>query len=585
MTSRFSTAATLLLALSACGGGQTRLDIFSTHRADNEEAMLATLGETIAQLPIAQGSRVAVGVVDGGLVGTNLQNGESWAFEHALDSRPVLVGTVVVGMGGGELFALDAPSGNLLWTRRAVGALRGAGDDGRTTVVSLATKGDNATTILIVSHDGRVVRQLEVDPIVGVPAIAGNFAFFPWGERHVTVYDLTLGDEVARLGLPERASQAFTVGKALFFGESHVYRYDADLVRNPEHAPFVTSPPRELPGAPLWQSNGTRVLPLAADSRDKARLYAHPKAKGPLGVEGETFVGTYFKLVLGLDSKTGATRWVRTMPNELLGGAAYVGGTALCDAEGTIRFVDQRSGEIAGMLSLGRKVKACIVQADGLERPSAPSQTSLAEQFTQALQASSPELIAMQKELLRELRDLRIESVTKTLIDILSSKQTPQSLLPDAREALAARRNGTAYMLEALARHYDYLRDELLPPPVGPLAEALAAMGELHAAPLLTEHLLDPSTSSSDIEKVAHALFFLATERELPQLKSFFALYRATADDESLVRAVAVIARTIVDIAGSEGRDLIERSAADPTTVPELEALLATLLGGEEKAP
>lgn len=577
--------AALPLVLSACGGGQTRLDIFSAHRAANEPSALAALQSTLAHLPIPEGARVAIGVVDDGIVGTSLTSGATWTFEHPLDSRPVVVGTVVVGMGQGELFALDATSGEPLWTRRATGALRGAGDDGRTTVVSLATKGENATTILVVSHDGRVMRQLEVGPVVGVPAVIGHHAFFPWHDRSVTIYDLTNGDEVVRFALPERTSRAFTIGKALYFGEQHVFRYGEDLAREPARALSITSPPRELPGSPKWQTNGTSVVPLTADARDKVRLYAHPKAVGPLGVEGDTFVGAYFKLAMGFDAKSGATTWVRTMSDELLGGAAFLGGTALCDAAGTVTFLDQQTGEVAGEVSLGRSVKACVVQADGLSRPSMPSRSPLAEQFTSALKAASPELIAMQKELLRELRDIGKDgSFTKALIDILGARETPQALVSDAREALAARRNGTPHMLEALARHYDYLRDELLPPPVGPLADALAAMNELHAAPLLAAHLLDPATSSSDIERVAHALFALATERELPQLRSFFALYRATADDEALVRAAAIVARTIVDIAGPEGRELVERGLHDPTTVPELRERLATMLNGEEMA-
>ena len=51
-------------------------------------------------------------------------------------------------------------------------------------------------------------------------------------------------------------------------------------------------------------------------------------------------------------------------------------------------------------------------------------------------------------------------------------------ILAEARSLLASRRNGAEFMLEALRRHYDFLSDVLRSPPVGPIADALSAMGE-----------------------------------------------------------------------------------------------------------
>ena len=54
-------------------------------------------------------------------------------------------------------------------------------------------------------------------------------------------------------------------------------------------------------------------------------------------------------------------------------------------------------------------------------------------------------------------------------------------------------------MLESLARHYDFLKDVLRPPPVGPLADALAGMKETRAAPALVSHLFDPADTTNAI--------------------------------------------------------------------------------------
>lgn len=558
------------LALSACGGGRSRVDIFTSPRFDEDAEALRSLARRLDGLA-PRGADVAIGVVDGGIVGVELEGGEPWAFSHPLDSRPAVSGTVVVGMGEGELFALDARTGKRLWARPASGSLRGVGDDGHTTVVSLAAKGDNATTILVVSHDGRVIRQLEAQPVVGTPAIVGPYAFFPWQSNQVSVYEITSGDEVARIELPSETSLAFTLGGSLFFGEADLHRLDDVAERR---FVSVTTPPRALPGSPVWHRSGTAVLPVRADTRDKIRLHARPSASGPLAIEGRTFVGTYLQLAFGLDSETGATQWIRSMPHELLGGAAYQGGAALCDAEGTITFLDGRTGGVAGTVSLGRRIEACIVQADDFTRPRVLRESSLADELTTALTLSNPELLPMQRELLRELGGQRDEDFTKALIDIASSSVTPRALVGDVRSALAARRTGVRHMLEALARHYDFLQGEE-PPPLGPLAEALAIMGESRAAPLLAEHLLDPANTSDDIELVALALVYLATERELPQLETFFALHRATADDDALVTAVAHVARAIVAVAGAAGRDFVAKGMADSTTLPAVKARIA----------
>ncbi len=127
-------------------------------------------------------------------------------------------------------------------------------------------------------------------------------------------------------------------------------------------------------------------------------------------------------------------------------------------------------------------------------------------------------------------------------------------LLEDARQLLASRRNGADYMIASLAKHYDFLSDVLRPPPVGPMADALAAMNDKRAAPLLARHLNDPANSPDDIQRAARALEKLATPAEVEELKTFFALYRATADRPELVNAVLSVARALVRVGGPESQ-------------------------------
>jgi len=174
--------------------------------------------------------------------------------------------------------------------------------------------------------------------------------------------------------------------------------------------------------------------------------------------------------------------------------------------------------------------------------------------------------------------------VTKTLIDLTTSSRMPPDIRARARDLLALRRSGPELMLAALERRYDFLSGELLPPPVGPLADALAAMNERRAAPLLARHLNDPSTDSADVARAARALVVLATPAELPGLRTFFALYRATADEPALVQAVASVAAAMIRVGGSEGRALVERAARDPLTQPDVAKELSTMTAADGAA-
>lgn len=125
-------------AALACGGGQTRANVFSTEWDDDGGRSAQALYARLAETKIPEGANVVVAVTGNGdrIVGQPL-GGARWTFAHPLDSRPMVTGRVVIGSGGGEIFALDATTGTKLWGRPTGGLpLLGAGDDGRLTVVT-----------------------------------------------------------------------------------------------------------------------------------------------------------------------------------------------------------------------------------------------------------------------------------------------------------------------------------------------------------------------------------------------------------------------------------------------------------------
>ena len=264
--------------VSACGGGQTRIGkVFDTDWQDDGGRSIHAAWERISGFQVPKGANVAVGVTDAGLAGVSLDSGKHWSFAHAVDSRPFVTGDVVVGTGAGAVFALEASTGNKLWERSAGGMIRGAGDDGHTTVVSLAPSSHRGGVLLAIGREGNVVRQLEVDVGAGTPALVANVAFIPWQNQYITVYDLSSGDEVARATLRQQTSHAITVGGALYFGELGLTKFDADIgAASHNKANHMDLPARELPGSPRWMRSGGSPLKPDSDAFDRIRLYARP---------------------------------------------------------------------------------------------------------------------------------------------------------------------------------------------------------------------------------------------------------------------------------------------------------------------
>jgi outer membrane protein assembly factor BamB len=577
-----------LLTIAACGGGQTRGSAFDPSWFNDDGAAVAAFQKSFkaaasTSTSIPPGADVAVGVSGKStLVGITLSGGKTWSFEHALDSRPAVSGKVVVGLGTGELFALDSSTGKLLWKRNAGGRLRGAGDDGVTTVISILPSSGLGSVVLAIDHEGHVVRQIEDAATIGVPAVVDGYAFLPWQGQYVTIYDLHAGEERARALFRSATSRAFTVGGALFFGENGVTRFDDSIgLASRSGASSVKLPDRELPGAPRWMRPGSDTPLLAAAAHDQVRLYARPTASGAAAVSGGRYVATYFRVAIGLDATSGAIAWAHAHEAEILGGAAYEGGFALCDAKGDVTFLDARSGRVTGKVALEKPLTSCAVQADAFTQPGSGKTPSLTEQIAEVARLPDADLVPMQQVLLQELAKIDSPLATRTLIDLAASDRTAPALIEAARAALAARRTGADEMLAALDHRYDYLAGTLRPPPVGPLADALAAMKDLRGAPLLAAHLGDPATPPDDVRRAAAALIDLGGKAEIEPIRRFFAQYRGLGEpevDSAVQAAVVSCAAALIKIGA---RDVVAGAATDPFTNLSLRPRLAAILAGK----
>jgi outer membrane protein assembly factor BamB len=465
--------------------------------------------------------------------------------------------------------------------------LRGAADDGKTIVATLGAPPASKSLLLVIGRNGSVSTRIETPAALGRPAARGGIAFIPWAGQYVSAIDMDRGEEAGRLLTRELTSHALAVQGELFFGEKAMLHFDEkSRFASTNQAARTALPERLLPGQPRWLGPGAEIPLIDTGARANIRVYATPTWTGSeTRFASDRFVATYFRAVLGFDAKNGSLSWARAVPSPVVGGAAAASGFVLCTADGKVLFFSAAGGS-SRPTDLGAPLRGCVVEAGGLRVPAGEPPGPLATQLDRTLAALDPKMAAAQAFLVSELGRLEDAGVAKTLIDLTTSSRVPPDVRTRARDLLGQRRSGAEIMLAALERRYDFLSGELLPPPVGPLADALAAMGERRAAPLLARHLNDPSTELADLEHAARALSALATPDELPALRTFFALYRATADEPALVQAVVHVAEALVRVGGNDGRALIERATRDPLTQPSVvRALMAlTTPPGEARA-
>ena len=232
--------------------------------------------------------------------------------------------------------------------------------------------------------------------------------------------------------------------------------------------------------------------------------------------------------------------------------------------------LEAKHGQPVGEQELGEPVKACVVSAGPLRvgRPASPA-PPLVEQLASALALRDQQLAAAKKFFIGEVAKLDGEVATKSLLAVASEPESGPVFEADVRAALAQRRSGGRVMIAALERHYDYLDDVLKTPPVGAIAQALGAMKDKAAAPILARHLLDPANSEADVKDVAAALVVVAGPGEAPALRQFFVLSYASAESEPMQAAVVAVAQSLLLHGGKDGAALVG-AAGSAMTLPAI---------------
>jgi hypothetical protein len=157
--------------------------------------------------------------------------------------------------------------------------------------------------------------------------------------------------------------------------------------------------------------------------------------------------------------------------------------------------------------------------------------------------------------------------VTQQLLDAYEQRSTPNGLRSVIAQALITRRNGSEYLVAALARHYDFL-DNVTSTPLSIVVPALVAMNERRAVPGLVEHLRDPATAPADLIVVADGLARLADRSLSVWIVDWLRLYRAStafAGHEDALFALSRAARALSNTDASPSPTELAQAAQTAT--------------------
>lgn len=495
----------------------------------------------------------------------------------------------------------DAHDGRQLWRLPARDRvlLAATSDAEQLALLEVDRRGRRSLEVYARSANGAPRERLRVTAsgVLGRPALSSGTLLAPWGDGYLSALDVGAEKELARARLGEEPLNALWWGGALFFGGPPWVEL------TPGGAPPYGLPRRPLPGTLMGPLPDAALpsSPAGAGTMgpgigaDVTRLYVQPAPVSAAGGAGAHYMATYGRVAFGLEREQGALAWVLALPGRVLASVAVEGGFVVCDDSGGVRLLSSATGHIERFWQLARQrritlgepaLSACalapgsVLGADAGAAATPP--VPLLEQLAQVLALSDPGLSDAQRFLSRELAARPEPEATRVLIELVRRHSLGQVLQSEAEDLLATRRNGEDDMLAALSESGP--RGEETLPPIAPLGEALAALGEKRAAPLLARQLNRPAHTASAIARAAAALEQLASEDQYDELSVFFSLHRTTADSPEWVAAVVSIGRTLLRVGGERARQLIQFALRDPLTIAEIKSAMERTLGTSPQA-
>lgn len=598
-----ATALLTLFALSGCGGSTQ--NAFSHQFADNRADHFATI---LARMPAARahsqphnalGEPLVVVATHGeaserGLAAFSVANGEErWRFAFDAQTRPEILGDVVLTSDRQHLVALDLRTGRERWRRPLADlAYVGATRDGDTifyssTVGALGGARRVGHVVAVDASNGSELWRYEVHGVFGQPAATGGMVMIPWERQNLAILDATTGVELARLrSTDDVIAWAFDDPSGIYYGYRNIYRMNSSSVSGVRsESTHLTLP---LPTLPVLREgetarevevfdDGFLPKPGTRSARGRIRLYFAPDGtvdSHEIKILGNHVYFVYFRYVFGYDLD-GTLRFARILEEDVIGAEPTAEGLFVVGEQGQMHLLDKESGLDRWSGSLHQPLASVALDIGGsLSGQSAPTGSNDLRASLSAI-AVDPDnrLVPARAYAIQTLAALEESEITRDLLDLYAQQSMPSALRQVIASALRTRRTGSEYLIAALRQRFDFIEQTQVPP-LEVIVPSLLEMQARDAVPGLMQQLQDHETPATILPMLIHAIVELGDASIVPALQRFLVLYRADSAFQQYPEALAEAATGIFRHGGPEGRTMLTALVEESrTNVPLREAI------------
>lgn len=577
-------------------------NLFRDNNAEDAQAILARL--PASQATTAPENALAQPLVVAVQLGTpphltlfDLASGETlWDREVAqIDSRPLILGDMVLFVAGRYVMAWDLRNGSERWRYQVPEdwTFRGAAVEAGRCYVTVgkgrlgSVQRRDGIIVALDARDGSRLWEHTVPFLLGAPAAEGGLVFVPWDGQNMTVLDGTNGHEVARFrSLDDVIHFVMARPEGVFYGARALYRLTSRSASGRvDGATHYALPVEGIPGEPEFDLSGYELPGL---SMRKIRFFWAPQPAASdeaIALADDTIYLLYFRFILAYDSNTGQIRWTYRYDEDVEAVQVVPGGLFLVGRHGRVVFVGAESGGVEWQREMGFRVRSVTFSLGAMTPPD--RQTVEPRSVRQGLQEiifdPDNRLLPVRTYALQLLTQIDDPEVTQDLLEIHAREGVPEQLREAAAQALSERASGGAFLVDALGTHYDFLL-QTSPPPLDIVARTLVRMDSREAVPQLLEHLMDHETSLTALREVAAAVVALGDASVVGPLRDFLVRYHADSAFAENAEALNVMVDGLLRHGNVAEREVLERIQADPATLLAVRTHIAEAFAALEAA-
>jgi hypothetical protein len=576
------------LSLAACGGKTTLEKGVDTMWQWDGGVEASRVLSALEDKTVKPSVTAAVGITSEGLVGRALPDGRLWKYAGVVDVLPSISADMVFFTGAGKLTALSLETGRQLFSVPVDGRrLEGAGSDGNLSVM-LLVDADNARQdqVSVFRRDGTRTFRASTDARLGTPAAIDGVGLLPYSSQYVFGFDLESGKPYGRLLYRDGLHTVVARQDQVLLYGGGVSELSTEITSSPVSQSLKLNLPK-LPGDPIWPLDGSKPRPARSSP---VGVYTYPILKeGKLHFQGGTYAATYFEIIAGFSTDNNRLKWVTPVRRSIVGAAPGPQGTTVCLEDGSLWRIRWEDGALEPYGTLSTKLRACSVAPVDASL-AARQKLSLFEQVVSTLNKTGPDMVAMQRVLLKAIANPQSEETTDALLKICLDPMVSSELAREAARLLAGQKAGGEEMVEVLKQHTprpleedpaetdisESEMDEIAKaglgraPPVGKISEALVRLKTPGAAAALAPFLLDPSLSATEVEQVMKAVLKLGTTAEAETVESFLDQYKNTGGEKQLINALVLAVQFLLEHMDDQQKATLAQSLSENLTDPDL---------------